>query len=79
MNTAKHEYVFETNLKCGGCVAKVTPLLDASEAVISWKADTAHPSKLLSVELTEENPALVEALLQQAGFSGHVKGKPGLE
>ena len=41
---------FKTNIKCGGCIATVTPALDTLEGVAKWEVDTANPDKILTVE-----------------------------
>jgi copper chaperone len=41
---------FKTNIKCGGCIATVTPTLDTLEGVAKWEVDTTNPDKMLTVE-----------------------------
>jgi copper chaperone len=41
---------FKTNIKCGGCIAAVTPALDNLNGVEKWEVDTANPDKILTVE-----------------------------
>ncbi len=41
---------FKTNIKCGGCIATVTPALDNLEGIEKWEVDTANPDKILTVE-----------------------------
>lgn len=40
---------FKTTIKCGGCIATVTPVLDALKGVENWEVDTANPDKVLTV------------------------------
>ncbi|WP_158855925.1 heavy-metal-associated domain-containing protein [Lunatibacter salilacus] len=56
------------NVKCGACVATITPEMDALKAT-KWSVDLSHPDRILQVEgeTTEEN---VKAALQRAGYSG---------
>jgi len=60
---------FKTNIKCGGCVAKVTPALDETAGTDGWKVDTASADKILTVSsdrgLTAEQ--VIQAV-QQSGF-----------
>jgi copper chaperone len=58
----------KTNVKCGACVAAITPEMDALEAS-KWSVDLSHPDRILQVEgeATEEK---VKAALQRAGYSG---------
>ncbi|MDN3584965.1 heavy-metal-associated domain-containing protein [Mucilaginibacter flavus] len=41
---------FKTNIKCGGCVATVTPALNTLEGVSKWDVDTTNPDKILTVQ-----------------------------
>jgi copper chaperone len=41
---------FKTNIKCGGCIATVTPALNTLEGVDKWEVDTANPDKILTVQ-----------------------------
>lgn len=62
-----------TNLKCGSCLSKVGPALDAEPSVTSWKAELSDPRKLVHLELDSE--AATEhalKLFQQAGFEAKV-------
>ena len=55
-------------MKCAGCVAAVTPGLDALKEVQSWKADVTGAEKTLSVEAEESAIPQVIASLEKAGF-----------
>lgn len=62
------QYRFKTNINCGGCIAKVTPVLNANPEVKEWNVDTANPSKILTVtteNLVEDD---VKAIVARAGF-----------
>lgn len=41
---------FKTTIKCGGCIATVTPVLDTLKGVEKWEVDTSNPDKVLTVE-----------------------------
>lgn len=41
---------FKTNIKCGGCIAAVTPTLNTINGVAKWDVDTANPDKILTVQ-----------------------------
>ncbi len=47
----------KTNIMCGSCVAKVTPVLNETFGENNWKVDIVNPKKILtvSVEDTDEN------------------------
>jgi copper chaperone len=63
---------FKTNIKCEGCVATVTPFLNAEENIEAWKVNTENPDKILSVSGTNLDPQRVENVLQKAGFKAEV-------
>lgn len=43
---------FKTNINCGGCIAAVTPVLDAAVGAGKWRVETDNPDKVLHVEET---------------------------
>jgi copper chaperone CopZ len=58
---------FKTNIKCTGCLAKVTPSLNETVGENNWKVDLEAPEKTLTVESsTSENE--VVAAVKEAGF-----------
>lgn len=59
---------FKTNIKCGGCVAGVTPHLNADEAIKSWEVDLQSPDRILTVE-TDKSAEEVAQVVKQAGFT----------
>ncbi|RZK81935.1 MAG: hypothetical protein EOO92_03550 [Pedobacter sp.] len=64
-----HTLKFKTNIKCSGCIEKVTPFLDSLTGVDNWKVDTQNPDKVLSVATEEAlNPKEVILGLDQAGY-----------
>lgn len=60
---------FKTNINCGGCVAKVTPLLNQEKGVKEWKVDTSTPDKILTVEKEGISESEIIAAVKKAGFS----------
>lgn len=64
---------FKTNIKCGGCIATVTPHLNALPGLDEWAVDTNVPEKILTVTgstatLTEE----VVETLKKAGYEAEL-------
>ncbi|MGA0555927.1 heavy-metal-associated domain-containing protein [Larkinella sp. VNQ87] len=57
---------FKTNIKCGGCVATVTPYLNKVAGENNWQVDTQDPNKLLTVEGATAQQ--VKEALQEAGY-----------
>ena len=61
---------FKTNIKCGGCIATVTPFLNKVPEISRWTVDTATPEKILTVEVGEElQDEAVVSTLEKAGFT----------
>lgn len=62
-----HTIQFKTNIKCGGCIATVTPYLNKISE--RWNVDTDNPDKVLSIETGEAvNPKEVIMALDAAGY-----------
>ena len=58
----------KTNIMCGSCIAKVTPVLNDKVGENNWKVDTASPKKVLTVtadNLTEQD---VIKAVEEAGY-----------
>ncbi|HWW39715.1 heavy-metal-associated domain-containing protein [Pedobacter sp.] len=58
---------FKTNIKCGGCIATVTPFLNDLETVQSWKVDVDNADKVLTVEGSASAPEVID-VLNKAGY-----------
>lgn len=58
---------FKTNIKCGGCVAAVTPFLNGDENVEKWSVDLESADRVLKVE-TSHSPEEIEQLVKKAGY-----------
>ncbi|TLU94192.1 heavy-metal-associated domain-containing protein [Dyadobacter sediminis] len=59
---------FKTNIKCGGCIATVTPFLNADEAVQNWEVDLQSPERILKVE-TSHSSQEIQQLIKKAGYT----------
>lgn len=68
-NSTMETYNFKTNINCGGCIAAVTPKLEAVPEINSWHVDTDNPDKILTVELEKDQPELVKQAVKEAGFT----------
>lgn len=62
------EYKFKTDIKCSGCVAKVSPYLDSLSGLNKWEVDISHPEKILTVSTEGANARQLKELLIHAGF-----------
>ncbi|MDJ1472239.1 cation transporter [Cytophagaceae bacterium DM2B3-1] len=61
---------FKTNIKCDGCIAKVTPHLNAVQGIDHWKVDLTSPDKVLEVETENVKAEEVSEALGKAGYKG---------
>ena len=62
-------YSFKTNINCNGCIASVTPKLEALEGITQWSVDTENPEKILTVETTNLSADDIAQAVKSAGFS----------
>ena len=62
------KYKYKTNINCGGCVASVTPHLNANSNIKSWEVDTANPQKVLTVETDTLSDEAVREIVIKAGY-----------
>jgi copper chaperone len=60
---------FKTNIKCGGCIAAVTPFLNQAVGEGQWQVDTSVADKLLTVESEKTGEEITQAL-KEAGYEG---------
>lgn len=58
---------FKTNIKCGGCLAKVTPALNETVGEDNWEVDLQDPNKTLTV-VADASENEVVAAIKEAGF-----------
>ena len=68
MNTLK----FKTNIKCGGCIATVTPHLNQVKGIISWNVDINNPHKILSVETENVASEEITSILNGVGYQAEL-------
>jgi copper chaperone len=64
MNTLK----FKTNVKCGGCIATVTPYLNQAKGIVNWNVDTTDPLKIMTVETEGINAEEITSIMKTAGY-----------
>ncbi len=58
---------FKTNIKCGGCIAAVTPFLDADDQIAKWQVDLESADRILTVQ-TDQSAEEISALVKKAGY-----------
>ncbi|HSC40406.1 MAG TPA: heavy-metal-associated domain-containing protein [Chitinophagaceae bacterium] len=59
---------FKTNIKCSGCIAKVTPALNQSAGENNWKVDIENPDKILTVSANGHTESEIKSAVEKAGF-----------
>jgi len=59
---------FKTNIKCGGCIATVTPHLNALDGVENWKVDLENLDRVLSVESSGATESQIIDSVITAGY-----------
>lgn len=62
------KYQFKTNINCGGCIASITPHLNANTDIKSWEVDTANPQKVLTVESDYLSDEIIREIVIKAGY-----------
>jgi copper chaperone CopZ len=62
----------KTNLKCTGCIEKVTPVLNKLKGMIDWKVDLTNPEKILTVDADRIDVDEIKTALQKAGYTGNI-------
>jgi copper chaperone len=62
-------FKFKTNIKCGGCIAAVTPFLDKVSGIEKWEVDTANMDKILTVTCNLIDTLSIENAVKEAGYS----------
>ena len=60
---------FKTNINCGGCVDKVTPILDNIKEIESWSVNTQDPNKILTIESDQLTTSELKNALEKVGFN----------
>jgi copper chaperone len=63
------QYQFKTNINCGGCVARVTPVFNQQDEIKEWNVDTQNPDKVLTVKTENMAEEEVLSLVKKAGFN----------
>lgn len=61
-------FYFKTNIKCGGCVSKVSTNLNAAEGISHWDVNTNSPDKILTVQSAGISRETIISTVKNAGF-----------
>lgn len=71
MNTKSNPtetFVFKTNINCDGCVATITPILNATEGIETWNVNTVNRDKILTVISSGITKNEIMDTVHKAGF-----------
>jgi copper chaperone CopZ len=63
---------FKTNIMCGSCIAKVTPVLNEVIGENNWKVDILNPKKTLSVTNTDLAENDIIKAVEKAGYKAEL-------
>jgi copper chaperone CopZ len=58
----------KTNIMCGSCIQKVTPVLNEKLGENNWKVDTQNPKKILTVTGENVDEKEVMQAVEKAGY-----------
>ena len=58
----------KTNIMCGSCIAKVTPVLNEEIGEGNWSVDTAGAQKVMTVTREGISPEDVIKAVEKAGY-----------
>lgn len=59
---------FKTNIMCGSCIAKVTPIFNETFGKNNWKVDTQNSNKTLTVSTNNTNENDIIKVVEKAGY-----------
>jgi copper chaperone CopZ len=58
----------KTNIKCGGCIAAVTNVMNDLTGEGNWTVDTTTPDKIMTVTTENVTAQQITQVLEQAGY-----------
>ncbi|NLR80901.1 heavy-metal-associated domain-containing protein [Chitinophaga eiseniae] len=59
---------FKTNIKCSGCIATVTPVLNGLVGEDNWEVDLQSPDKVLTIAKENIDKSEVRNAIEKAGY-----------
>ncbi|SFE84857.1 Copper chaperone CopZ [Chitinophaga sp. CF118] len=59
---------FKTNIKCSGCIATVTPVLNDLAGQDNWEVDLQSPDKVLTVSTDKAGKKEIQQAIEKAGY-----------
>jgi copper chaperone len=61
-------YQFKTNIMCGSCIEKVTPVLNENLGENKWEVDIKDPKKILTVSAEGASKSDIINAVEKAGY-----------
>ena len=65
---------YKTNIKCAGCLSKVTPVLNELAGEDNWEVDIQAPEKRLTLINPDVNENELIASLKKLGYTAEPLG-----
>lgn len=59
---------YKTNIMCGSCIAKVTPVLNETFGENNWDVDIKNPLKILTVSSDNNGIKGIKKSLEKVGY-----------
>ncbi len=59
---------FKTNIKCTGCLSKISPTLDQVKGIDKWKVNLNDENKMLIIETEKLSASEVIQIVEETGF-----------
>lgn len=59
---------FKTNIKCSGCIAAVSPVLNELAGEGKWEVDLENPDKVLTVKLEKASEQEIKKAIEGVGY-----------
>ena len=66
-------YQFKTNIMCGSCIAKVTPVLNETFGETNWQVDIKDPKKILTVSAYDTTENDIIKTVEKAGYKAEAQ------
>ncbi|MBN9349228.1 MAG: heavy metal transport/detoxification protein [Chitinophagaceae bacterium] len=64
MSTVK----MKTNIMCGSCIQKVTPVMNENFGEGNWKVEITNPKKILTVTSENASQEKIKKALEKVGY-----------
>jgi copper chaperone CopZ len=60
---------FKTDLKCNGCIERITSQMNSLDGIITWDVDLTKPEKILKIESMRDNEPEIISILREKGYT----------